>query len=331
MLNRRQTLSLLSLGLPPLLATTTAQAQATTFPSRPVTVIVPQPAGTPNDAIARKMLPGLQQALGQPVVVENLGGAGGTIGVNRVMSQPVDGHTLLIGTPTEMILSPLTIPDARYKPVDFTMLVQFGKISYVLCARPTLEVNSLADVLALKGKGGAPLTMGNIGVASMIHLISLQFEKLSTLNVTHVPYRGVAPIITDVMGGQLDLAFLPLAGGIAALIDQGKLKAIGVSTARPSAMFPKFPTLAAGHSSFANFDYDVWAGVMTRRDTPAPVQQRLYQALAGVMVEPEFLNWARSTGSSPAPVLSQAEAQAFYAREITRSTALLKAFPDVLK
>jgi tripartite-type tricarboxylate transporter receptor subunit TctC len=331
MLNRRQTLSLMSLGLPPLLATPAAQAQATTFPSRPVSVIVPQPAGTPNDAIARKMLAGLQQAFGQPVVVENLGGAGGTIGVNRVMSQPNDGHTLLIGTPTEMILSPLTIPDARYKPEDFNLLVQFGKISYVLCTRPTLAVTSLADLLALKGKGGAPLTMGNIGLGSMIHLISLQFEKLSTLSLTHVPYRGVAPIITDVMGGQLDLAFLPLAGNTAALIEQGKIKAIGVSTNRPSPMFPKFPTLAAGHSSFADFDFDVWAGVLTRRDTPAPVQQRLYQALAGVMVEPEFLNWARSTGSSPAPVLPQAEAQAFYTREIARSTALLKAFPNALK
>lgn len=329
MLNRRQTLSLLSLGLPPLLAAPGAQAQAS-FPNRPVTLMVPWPAGAPSDAIARKMQPALQQILGQTVLVENLGGAGGTLGVARMMAQPADGHTLLIGTPTELVLSPLTIPNVRYKAEDFSLLAHFGRVSYVLCARPNLEVSSLAQLLALKGKG-APLSMGNIGQGSLIHLMSLEFEKLSGLTVTHVPYRGVPPIIQDVMGGQVDLAFLPLAGNIAALLDQSKMKAIGISTDRPSAMFPKFPTLAAGHNSFEGFDFDVWGGVLARRETPAAVLQRWHQIFSEVLTEPGLLAWARSTGSNPAPVLPLAEAQAFYPREVARYTALLKAYPDAMK
>lgn len=329
MLNRRQTLSLLSLGLPPLLAAPGAQAQAS-FPSRPITLMVPWPAGAPSDAIARKMQPGLQQALGQTVLVDNLGGAGGTLGVARMMAQPADGHTLLIGTPTELVLSPLTIPNVRYKAEDFALLAHFGRVPYVLCGRPNLEANSVADLLALKAKG-TPLSMGNIGRGSLIHLMSLELEKLSGLTATHVTYRGVPPIIQDVMGSQVDLAFLPLAGNIAALLDQGKMKAIGISTSQPSAMFPKFPTLAAGHSSLAGFDFDVWGGVLARRETPPEVMQRLHQALSQVLTEPDFLAWARSTGSNPAPVLPLPEALAFYPREVARYTALLKAYPDALK
>lgn len=329
MLNRRQTLSLLSLGLPPLLAAPGAQAQAS-FPSRPITLMVPWPAGAPSDAIARKLQPGLQQVLGQTVLVENLGGAGGTLGVARMMAQPADGHTLLVGTPTELVLSPLTIPNVRYKAEDFSLLAHFGRVPYVLCGRPNLEANSVAELLALKAKG-TPLSMGNIGRGSLIHLMSLELEKLSGMTATHVTYRGVPPIIQDVMGSQVDLAFLPLAGNIAALLEQGKMKAIGISTSRPSAMFPKFPTLAAGHSSLAGFDFDVWGGVLARRETPTEVMQRLHQALSQVLTEPDFLAWARSTGSNPAPVLPLTEAQAFYPREVARYTALLKAYPDALK
>jgi tripartite-type tricarboxylate transporter receptor subunit TctC len=329
MLNRRQTtLSLLSLGLPPLLAAPGAHAQAS-FPSRPVSVMVAQPAGTPSDNIARKMQPVMQQALGQSVVIENLGGAGGTIGTARMLAQPADGHSLIVATPTEIILSPLTIPGVTYKPEDFILLGQFGKIPYVLCARPTLAASTLTEVLALKGKG-APLTMANIGQGSLTHLVSLEFAKRSTLEVTHVPFRGIAPIVTDVMGGQLDLAFLPLAGNVPTLMAEGKLKAIGLSTDTPSALFPKIPTLASQHSSFATFDFDVWGGVLVRRDTPPAVVQRLYQVVSQTLADPGFVAYMRSTGSNPV-VLPFAELQAFYPREVARSTALLKAYPDALK
>lgn len=303
------------------------RAQAS-YPNRPLTLVVPWPAGAPSDAIARRLQPAFQQALGQPVIVENIGGAGGSLGVARVMQQPADGHTILVGTPTELVLSPLTMPAVRYKAEDFVLLSNFGRVAYVLCCRANLPQATLADVLALRGKGGTPLSIGNIGPSSLIQLMSLDFEKTSGLTLTHVPYRGVPPMIQDVMGGQLDLAFLPLAGSTAATLEQGKLRALGISTARPSLMFPQLPTLAAGHRSFERFDYDVWGGLLVRRETPADVQQRLHQVWADIAREPGFLAWSRSTGSDPLPLPSLAETQALYPREVARYAALLRAFPN---
>ncbi|RVU43717.1 tripartite tricarboxylate transporter substrate binding protein [Rubrivivax rivuli] len=332
MTHRRWLLHTLAAGAAALAfpAARVAQAQPA-FPTRPLTLMVPWPAGAPSDAIARKLQPGLQQALGQPVVVDNLGGAGGTLGVAKAMAQAADGHTLLVGTPTELVLSPLTIPAVRYKAEDFTLLAHFGRVPYVLCCRSTLPQKTLAEVLATKGQGGRPLSIGNIGPGSLIHLMSLQFEKTAGLTLTHVPYRGVPPMVQDVMGGQLDLAFVPLAGGTAAQLEQGKLRALGLSTVRPSVLLPQLPPLAAGHRSFEGFDFDVWGGVFARRETPPAVLQRLHQVLAATLSEPEFLTWARSTGSNPVPVLPLAEAQAFYPREAARYMALLRAFPDAVR
>lgn len=301
------------------------------FPSRPLTLMVPWPAGAPSDAMARKLQPALQQALGQPIVVDNLGGAGGTLGVAKAMTQPADGHTLLVGTPTELVLSPLTIPAVRYQADDFTLLAHFGRVPYLLCCRATLPQKTLAEVLAAKGAAGAPLTIGNIGNGSLIHLMSLQFEKTAGQALTHVPYRGVPPMVQDLMAGQLDLAFVPLAGNTVAQIEQGRMRPLGLSTAQPSPMFPQLPTLAAGDRRFDRFDFDVWGGVFVRRETPPAVQQRLYQVLAAALADPAFVGWARSTGSDPVPVLPLAEAQAFYPREAARYVALLRAFPDAAR
>jgi tripartite-type tricarboxylate transporter receptor subunit TctC len=326
---RRRTLAHMA-ALSGLLAAPALRAQPA-FPSRPLTLMVPWPAGAPSDAIARKLQPGMQQALGQPVVVENMGGAGGTLGVARVMAQPADGHTLLLGTPTELVLSPLTIPAVRYKAEDFTLLAHFGRVPYVLCCRATLPQKTLAELVALKGQTGTPLSIGNIGPGSLIHLLSLQFERTAGLTLTHVPYRGVPPMVQDVMAGQLDLAFVPLAGGTAAQLEQGKLRALGLSTLRPSALVPQVPTLAAGHRSFENFDFDVWGGVFIRSETPPAVLQRLHQVLATTVSEPGFLDWARSTGNNPVPVMPLAEAQALYPREAARYMALLRAFPEATR
>lgn len=300
------------------------------LPSRPVTLMVPWPAGAPSDAIARKLQPGWQQALGQPVLVDNLGGAGGTLGVARALQQPADGHTVLVATPTELVLSPQTLPAVRYRAEDFLMLAQFGKVPYVLCCRSDLPQATLADVVSLAGRGGKPPSMGHIGAGSLIHLIGLSFEKASGLAVTHVPYRGVPPMLQDLMAGQIDLAFLPLAGSLVATIEQGRIRPLGITAPRPSPLFPKLPTLAAGHPRFERFEFDAWGGLFVRRETPQPVQDSLHRLWAQTVRDTEFVAWMRATGSEPQPVLSLAEAQAFYTRETARYTALLREFPDAV-
>lgn len=307
-----------------------AALRAQAFPSRPVTLMVPWPAGAPSDAIARRLQPLWQQALGQPVVVDNLGGAGGTLGVGKTMQQPADGHTVLIGTPTELVLSPQTMPAVRYKAEDFAMLAQFGRVPYALCGRADLPQATLGGLLASGGKGGKPPSIGNIGPGSLIQLISLAFEKTSGLALTHVPYRGVPPMLQDLIGGQLDLAFVPLAGATVAQMEQARLRVMGITSPRPSALFPRLPTLAAGDARFARFEYDAWGGLFVRRETPAAVQERLHRLWTENARDAELVAWMRSTGSEPNPVLSPADAQAFYVRETARYTALLREFPDAV-
>ena len=159
------------------------------WPSRTVTLVVPWPAGNPTDGLSRKIQPLLGKALGQVVVVENLPGAGGTLGAGKVFNQAPDGHTILMGTPTELILSPLTIPSVKYGPADFRMVGLFGRVPYILVARPDLPFASLADLLASKDKpGNKQLSLGNIGPGSLIHLLGVQFAKVGGFDAIQVPY-----------------------------------------------------------------------------------------------------------------------------------------------
>lgn len=301
------------------------------FPSRDFTLMVAQPAGTPSDANARKLQPYLQKAMGRAAIVENLGGAGGTLGAARVIQQPADGHTLFVASPTELVLSPMSVPSVRYTAEDFTMLANFGRIPYVLVSRTNLPQGSLGEILALAGKPGAPLNIGNIGAASLIHLLSLDFERLSGLKLNHVPYRGVAPMVQDLMAGQIDLCFTPLAGNTLALLEQGRMRTLAVSSIAKARVLPQVPTLASLDPRFARFDYEVWGGIFLRRETPEPVQARLHAWWSETARDPEFLGWMRSTGGDPLPVAPLADTRAFYTSEVARYRALLKAFPDAAR
>lgn len=312
------------------LAATPLRAQGA-FPSRSFTLMVAQPSGTPSDANARKLQPYLQKAMSQTVIVENVAGAGGTLGTAKVVQQPADGHTILVASPTELILSPGTIPAVRYTAEDFTMVGSFGRIPYVLVARNNLPQASLAEILALAGKGGTPLNVGNIGNGSLIHLLSLDFERSSGLKLNHVPYRGVAPMMQDLMAGQLDLCFTPLAGNTATLLEQGRMRPLAVSSAARSRVLPQLPTVAASDSRLARFDYDVWGGMFVRSETPEPVMARLHAWWSETARDPEFLGWMRSTGGDPLPVPPLAETRAFYTAEVARYRGLLKQFPDAAR
>ena len=303
-------------------------AAAQSWPTRPVTLLVPWPAGNPTDGLTRKLQPLFAKALGQTVVVDNVAGAGGTLGVAKVLAQPADGHTILMGTPTELILSPLTIPGARYTAADFRMVGLFGRVPYMLVTRPDLPQGGLADLLATRGTSGSkPLSVGNIGPGSLIHIIGTQFAKVSGLTVTHVPYKGVPPMVQDLLGSQLDLAFVPVNGSTINFIDQGKLRTMGLTASAPFALFPQLKTMASGHKVFEGFDFDVWGGVHLPRAVPAEVQQRLHQVFYDACRDADFREWARSTGTDLAPPMSLAELEAMYQRDTARYTALSRATP----
>lgn len=311
----------------PLAATLPVRAQQN-WPTRIVTLVVPWPAGNPTDAIARTLQPLLTKSLGQTVVIENIAGAGGTLGAGRVFSLPADGHTILMGTPTELILSPLTIPSVRYAPSDFRMVGLFGRVPYILVARANLPQVSLADVVALKNKpGGNPLTVGNIGPGSLIHLIGAQFEKVSGVPVLHVPFKGVPPMVQDLLGGQLDVAFIPVNGSTMGLIEQGKLRSLGITAAAPYPLYPSLKPMAAASQVFAGFSYDVWGGMHVPRTTPEAVQLRLNQLFYEACRDPQVREWARSTGTDLMGPMSLAELDTLYQHDIARYQAIAKATP----
>jgi tripartite-type tricarboxylate transporter receptor subunit TctC len=247
------------------------------------------------------------------------------------MQQPADGHTLFIASPTEMVLSPQTVPAVRYTAEDFTMVGNFGLIPYVLVGRNSLQANNVADVLALAARSDKPLNVGNIGAGSLIHLLSLDFERIAGIRLNHVPYRGIAPMVQDLMANQIDLCFTPLAGNTAALLEQNRMRALAVSSIAKSRLLPQLPTLASLDARFARFDYEVWGGIFVRRETPEPVQARLHAWWSETARDPEFLAWMRSTGGDPLPVPPLAETRSFYTREVARYRALLKAFPDAAR
>ncbi len=216
-------------------------------PGGAISFIVPQPAGNPTDAQARKMQPAMQKALGATLIVENLPGAGGSLGVRRLMAAAPETTPLLIASQTEPILTPLAMLGAHYTPEDLRMVGLVGSTPYALVGRPDLPAANLSELLALaRQPAGKGLTLGHIGYGSMIHLLGERWARKSAATITPVPYKGLPPMLQDLMGGQIDLSFLPLGGNIPSLIEMGKVKAYGLTAEAGSPRLPRVPTLGQG-------------------------------------------------------------------------------------
>lgn len=301
-----------------------AGALAQTFPSKPVTMIVPWPAGGPSDFVARKLQNDMARSLGQAMVVDNVGGAGGAIGVQRMLNAPADGHTLALGSPVELIVAPLTMAAVKYKAEDMKIVGQVVKAPLVLLARKDLPANSLEELIQLASRPGAQgLSIGNGGNGSLFHLAAEKFSQQTGTKFVHVPYKGTAPMIADLMGGQVDLAFTVFAGSIPATLAEGKVKAIGIGAKAPLPRFPQIPALAA-HPRLAGFEFDSWAGVLVPRSTPDAVADRLNKAVYEALRNPDTRTAFEATGNQlvdPTPV---AELDRIYRAEIARYQAIAK-------
>lgn len=297
-------------------------AAAQGWPSRPVSVVVPWPAGGPSDFVARQVQADLQKALGQPLVIENIGGVGGALGVQKMLGA-ADGHTVLLGSPLELIIPPLTIASVKYKPQDLRLVAQMVKAPMVLVARKDLPAGNVDELLALAARLGRPLTMANTGPGSMFHLVGEKFGQQTGIPLTHVPYRGSAPAMGDLMGGQVDLMFTIFAGPVPTTIADGKLKAIGLATAAPLPRFPQIPGLAA-HAKLRGFEFDSWAGIQVPRQTPDDVAQRLNAALYDAMQNPAIRQAFENVGNLVVPRTSLAELEATYQAEIARYQAIAR-------
>jgi len=297
---------------------TLVSAQAQNYPSKTISLIVPYPAGGPSDFFARKIQPDAAAKLGQTMIIENIGGAGGSIGLSRLLNAPADGHMLALGSPMELVLAPMAIQGVKYKPEDFKLVAQFATTNTILAVRTSLNVKTVDELLALARKNpGTPLSYGSVGPGSLYHLIGEKFSQLTKVEMLHVPYKGIAPLISDLMGGQIDMAFLPMAGSIPQTILDGKIQGLAVTAKAPHPLYKQFPGMAAMKGLEA-MDFDIWAGVQVNKNTPDNVVNALNKAFYAAAEAPETRKALEGSGNVVLAARSPAELAKIYQAEIER-------------
>ncbi|GAA5232604.1 tripartite tricarboxylate transporter substrate binding protein [Verticiella sediminum] len=298
--------------------TTTAAAAA--WPERPITLVVPYTPGGPTDIVARVVAQGLGDELGQTVLVDNRSGAGGNIGADLVARAAPDGYTLLMATTAHAINMSL-FPDLSYdvrKTFAPVSLLTQGPL--VVVARPDLPVASPAELIALAKEKPGELTFASSGNGQSTHLSAELFNAKAGTRMTHVPYRGSAPALTDVMGGQADLMFDTMLSAMP-YVASGKLKALAVTSAQRSPAAPDVPTLA--ESGLEGYEALAWNGLLLPAKTPEPVVERLNDAVRAVLDRPEVRKQFAAQGFA-ATWMSPADFGAFVGDEVEKWADVVK-------
>lgn len=297
---------------------------AQTYPARPVNLMVPYPAGGPSDAIGRIFNTALGKELGQTVLVENLGGASGAIAAQKVLAAPADGYYIFQGSPNEVILSPLANASVRLKAEDFRLVAPIADAVMVVLTRKDLPVNNVDELLALARKSAdKPLSYGSVGVGSLYHFIMENVQQLTGIKLTHVPYKGNAPLLQDIGGGQVDFAVLVYSAAMGAMADQGRIKVIAQLGAQRSDLLKHVPTVSEGQA-LKNFHYKIWTGFMVPRNTPEPVVQRLHAAIGKTLKDPSVISQLMLQTQEPSAPMTLAEAAKVFEAETARYRALAK-------
>lgn len=302
-----------------------APAQAQTWPNRTVTLLAPFPPGGPSDATARALQPALQQALGQTVIVENVPGASGSIGVAKFLAAPADGHVLLLGTADNTVLAPLAIASAKYTGQSVRLVSMLSRSYFALVVSPALGVRTMSEFLArVRNPNAPPVNFGSWGIGSMPHLIGEDFKSRTSARMTHIPYKGMGPMVTDIAGGTLDAAFLPLAGNVVSMIDGGQLRALGTTSPTKLAV-PRDVAPLREQPGLADFEYSIWPGVFVSPATPEDVVQKLQAALAPIIKGDAFRKFTTDSGGLPVEPQSLSEAATFYNAEIAKFQGIARA------
>ena len=319
-MNAFKSLSVLLAGL--VLAATGAIAQ--TYPSKPVNLMVPYPAGGPSDSIARIFSVPLGKALGQSVIVENLGGVSGALAAQKVLAAPADGQYLFQGSPNEVILSALANSAVKVKAENFRLVHPVADAVMVFVVRKDLPVSNVDELIALARKSAdKPLTYGSVGIGSLYHLILENVQQIAGIKLTHAPYKGNAPLLQDIGGGQVDFAVLVYSAGMGALADQGRLKVIGQLGAQRSELLKNLPTASEG-KELKNFSYKIWSGFMVPINTPENVVQQLHKAIGVTLQDPGVRSQLAAQTQLASQPMTLAESAKFFETETLRYRAIAK-------
>ncbi len=242
------------------------------FPDRPIRIVYPFPPGG-SDVVVRVFSERLSAALGQPVIIDNRGGAGGNIGAQLVASAPGDGYTLLMGTNGPLVINPLLYKDMNFDPQkDFVPISGFVRAPQVLFVNLGVPAKSLGDLIALAKSKPGNLTYGSVGQGSASHLTMELFKSAADIDIIHVPYKGAGPAITDVIGGRVSMMVV-IAGSAMPHVRGGKVRALAITSAAPSALVPGVPTMAS--AGYAGVEANAWLALVAPTGTPKEILTRL--------------------------------------------------------
>lgn len=272
-----------------------AQAQAQDYPKQRVTIVVPFSPGGSTDTVARLLAHKLQVELGQPFIVENKPGASGNIAAEQVLRANPDGYTLFMGTSTSIANISL------YRKLNYDMIKDFTPVSQavhtplVLITKPGLPVNTVAELVKYAKDNKGKVTYGSGGNGTSQHLGGVMFEHLAGAPMVHVPYKGAAPAVTDLMGGQIDIMFAPLVDALP-YIKGNKVKALGLTTPHKNNQVPGVQPIS---TVLSGFDVATWNGIFVPAKTPPEVVQKLSAAIGKVMKQPETRKLIEEQGSEP--------------------------------
>lgn len=274
-------------AVPLLLACTmlSGVAAAQSYPAKMIRLVVPFAPGGPNDNIARIVGQKLTELWGQTVVVENRGGAGGTIGMEFVAKLPADGHALAMGGSSNMAVAPSLYRKLAYDPVrDFTPIINVAQVPYALAVNPRVPAKTAKDVIAIAARKAGYLSYGSSGSGSMSSLAAELFKSMSNTDIVHVPYKGTAPALTDVVAGQIDMMFADVAV-VQPQSSVGKLKMLGVTSSKRLASLPDLPAIT--ESGLKGYAIEPWFGIVGPAHMPREVVAKLNGAIAGLLKSPD--------------------------------------------
>jgi tripartite-type tricarboxylate transporter receptor subunit TctC len=298
-------------------------SSAQTYPSKNIRIVVPFTAGSATDIMARVVGEKLQAAWGQPVVVENRPGAGGTLGATQVAKSEADGHTLLVVS-TGHVVNPVLYSGIQYDTLgDFAGVSPLAALPSVLVVGAGSPIKTVGELLAAaRAKPGA-LNYASAGVGSATHVNAEKFRAMSNIQITHIPFKGTPETIVEVSTGRADFMFTPVLASIPA-IRENRLRAIAVSTSKRSTALPNVPTVA--ESGLPGFVFDFWIGMLAPAKTPKPVLAKLNTEIARILALPEVKERMATLGAEPMP-MSPEQFDAYIKDEYNTLGAVMRSAP----
>jgi tripartite-type tricarboxylate transporter receptor subunit TctC len=297
-------------------------ARAQSFPNRPITIVAPYPAGGPVDVTARLIAQSIGTALGQPIAVDNRGGGAGVIGSVAVQHAEPDGHTLILGTNQTHATNQSLLKNCPYDAVkDFSAVAGIADIPHVLVVRPGLEAQSVAVLISLAKNSPGTLNYASTGVGSASHLAAELFKTPAAVEIQHIPFRGSAPMMTELLAGRIDLTFATLPSVISQL-DSGAVRALAIASAKRAPRLPNLPTL--GEAGVPGVEADAWFALFAPVQTPAAIVERLYRAVSAGLTTDVATKAVAAQGMTLA-LRTPTELTAWLPGEVAKWAAVIKA------